>query len=207
MEKLFKFVGENGECKLNNLPPGLRFEPTDEEIVFQYLASKTFSHPSPPCVIPEIDPFTLSDLPPAGGDTSSSRDQERYFFCTMKTMTTMMRRRRRCTILSGRNGFWKDNVGYDKPIVCSKCSSLRMSMPMQLVGIKRTLVFYKVIKQKNDRYRAIPTNWIMHMYHIALIHSQNKNNNIKITPTSQFMVHVYRARLSGEGIGCCATYI
>ncbi|KAK4436827.1 NAC domain-containing protein 83 [Sesamum alatum] len=47
----FNFV-RDGESKL---PPGFRFQPTDEEIVFQYLARKTFSYPLPASVIPETN--------------------------------------------------------------------------------------------------------------------------------------------------------
>lgn len=59
MEK-FKFV-KNGVMRL---PPGFRFQPTDEEIVFQYLRRKVFSCPLPASIIPEIsvckyDPWDL----------------------------------------------------------------------------------------------------------------------------------------------------
>lgn len=50
MEK-FNFV-KDGAIKL---PPGFRFQPTDEEIVFQYLIRKTFSCPLPASIIPEIN--------------------------------------------------------------------------------------------------------------------------------------------------------
>lgn len=51
-----------------NLPPGFRFQPTDEEIVFQYLARKVTSSPLPASVIPDIenifnyDPWNLPGL-------------------------------------------------------------------------------------------------------------------------------------------------
>lgn len=50
MEKL-NFV-KDGIVKL---PPGFRFQPTDEEIVFQYLTRKIFSFPLPASIIPEIN--------------------------------------------------------------------------------------------------------------------------------------------------------
>ncbi|KAK1592187.1 hypothetical protein Q3G72_020959 [Acer saccharum] len=58
------------------LPPGFRFQPTDEELVFQCLKCKIFSCPLPATVIPHInncryDPWDL----PAG-----NMEQERYFF-------------------------------------------------------------------------------------------------------------------------------
>ncbi|KAI3820647.1 hypothetical protein L1987_08195 [Smallanthus sonchifolius] len=36
------------------LPPGFRFKPTDQEIVFQYLIRKVFSCPLPASIDPEI---------------------------------------------------------------------------------------------------------------------------------------------------------
>lgn len=59
----FNFINRDGETKL---PPGFRFQPTDEEIVFQYLAPKIFSCPLPASVIPEIQDvsdFHLWNLP------------------------------------------------------------------------------------------------------------------------------------------------
>ena len=37
------------------LPPGFRFHPTDEELVFQYLKRKVFSCPLPAPIISEVD--------------------------------------------------------------------------------------------------------------------------------------------------------
>lgn len=37
------------------LPPGFRFHPTDEELVFQYLKRKVFSFPLPASIIPDMD--------------------------------------------------------------------------------------------------------------------------------------------------------
>lgn len=48
------------------LPPGFRFQPNDQEIVFQYLVHKVFSCPLPTSIIPEIDnicKFNPWDLP------------------------------------------------------------------------------------------------------------------------------------------------
>lgn len=46
------------------LPPGFRFDPTDQELVLYYLKPKVFSLPLPASVIPEIclkkyDPWDL----------------------------------------------------------------------------------------------------------------------------------------------------
>ena len=39
---------------MRGLPPGFRFEPTEEELVFEYLKCKVFSFPLPASIIPEI---------------------------------------------------------------------------------------------------------------------------------------------------------
>jgi hypothetical protein len=59
MDKL-NFI-KNG---VSRLPPGFRFQPTDEELVFQYLKCKIFSFPLPASIIPEVnvckyDPWDL----------------------------------------------------------------------------------------------------------------------------------------------------
>ncbi|OWM90614.1 NAC domain-containing protein 18-like [Punica granatum] len=65
------------------LPPGFRFEPTNEEFVVEYLKRKIFSLPLPASVISDhINPYDTDPrnlLPPpaaSGGDV----DQGRHFF-------------------------------------------------------------------------------------------------------------------------------
>ncbi|KAB1217505.1 hypothetical protein CJ030_MR4G028386 [Morella rubra] len=65
----FSFA-QNGVVRL---PPGFRFQPTDEELVFRYLKCKVFSCPLPASIIPEVnvcnyDPW---DLP---GDLEQERN-------------------------------------------------------------------------------------------------------------------------------------
>lgn len=56
-----KFI-KNG---ISKLPPGFRFQPTDEELVFQYLKCKILSYQLPASIIPEINVcnYDPSDLP------------------------------------------------------------------------------------------------------------------------------------------------
>nr|XP_048329435.1 NAC domain-containing protein 83-like isoform X2 [Ziziphus jujuba var. spinosa] len=79
------------------LPPGFRFQPTDEEIIFQYLRRKVFCCPLPACIIPEInvckyDPW---DLP---GDLG----QERYFFSNKEAKYRNGKRTNRTTNSGGK---------------------------------------------------------------------------------------------------------
>ncbi|XP_057804865.1 NAC domain-containing protein 83-like [Salvia miltiorrhiza] len=136
----FNFIRDGA----SKLPPGFRFQPTDQEIVFQYLARKIFSSPLPASVIPELDVFAFhpSNLP---GDS----ERDRYFFGSREVNHGNVGR--------GSGGFWKV-TGSDKRIVCSK--------RMPIVGIRRTLVFYQ-----GKHPRAVRTDWFVHVYCIAL--SQN----------------------------------
>ncbi|KAK9104084.1 hypothetical protein Scep_020928 [Stephania cephalantha] len=141
MEKL-NFV-KNGVIRL---PPGFRFHPTDEELVVQYLKRKAFACPLPASIIPEInvckyDPW---DLPGDG-------EQERYFFSTREVKYCNGNRSNRA---SG-SGYWKA-TGVDKQIVGTRSN--------QVVGVKKTLVFYRGKSPKGSR-----TDWIMHEYRLVCV--------------------------------------
>ncbi|KAG5002384.1 hypothetical protein AAZX31_08G350100 [Glycine max] len=149
MEKV-NFV-KNGELRL---PPGFRFHPTDEELVLQYLKRKVFSCPLPASIIPELhvcksDPW---DLP---GDL----EQERYFFSTKVAKYPNGNRSNRAT----NSGYWKA-TGLDKQIVTSKGNN-------QVVGMKKTLVFYRGKPPNGSR-----TDWIMHEYRLILNASQSQSH-------------------------------
>ncbi|EXB40352.1 NAC domain-containing protein 29 [Morus notabilis] len=145
MEKL-NFV-KNGVLRL---PPGFRFHPTDEELVVQYLKRKAFSHPLPASIIPEVDVCKSDpwDLP---GDL----EQERYFFSTKEAKYPNGNRSNRAT----GTGYWKA-TGIDKQIVSSKGN--------QVVGMKKTLVFYRGKPPHGSR-----TDWIMHEYRLVNTSSQS----------------------------------
>ncbi|KAL5552541.1 hypothetical protein UlMin_039942 [Ulmus minor] len=139
MEKL-NFV-KNGVLRL---PPGFRFHPTDEELVVQYLKRKVFSFPLPASIIPEVDVCKSDpwDLP---GDL----EQERYFFSTREAKYPNGNRSNRAT----GSGYWKA-TGIDKQIVSSRGN--------QVVGMKKTLVFYRGKPPHGTR-----TDWIMHEYRLV----------------------------------------
>lgn len=140
------------------LPPGFRFHPTDEELVVQYLKRKVFSCPLPASIIPDFDVCKSDpwDLP---GDW----EQERYFFSTREVKYPNGNRSSRAT----GSGYWKA-TGIDKQI--ASCRG------RQLVGMKKTLVFYKGKAPHGSR-----TDWIMHEYRLANAptsqHPPNNNQN------------------------------
>ncbi|OAY42507.1 NAC domain-containing protein 83 [Manihot esculenta] len=157
MEKL-NFV-KNGVLRL---PPGFRFHPTDEELVVQYLKRKVFACPLPASIIPEVD-VCKSDP----WDLPGELEQERYFFSTREAKYPNGNRSNRATI----SGYWKA-TGIDKEIVTSKGN--------QLVGMKKTLVFYRGKPPHGTR-----TDWIMHEYRLVtteatVCNSPQKKNSIQI---------------------------
>ncbi|KAI3958633.1 hypothetical protein MKW98_030298 [Papaver atlanticum] len=135
--KQLNFV-KNGVIRL---PPGFRFHPTDEELVVQYLKRKVFACPLPASIIPELnvckhDPWNLP------GDS----EQERYFFSMREAKYPNGNRPNRAT----GSGYWKA-TGNDRKIVAFRSN--------QIVGMKKTLVFYTGKPSNGTR-----TDWIMHEY-------------------------------------------
>ncbi|KAF5746404.1 NAC transcription factor [Tripterygium wilfordii] len=158
MEKL-NFV-KNGVLRL---PPGFRFHPTDEELVVQYLKRKALCFPLPASIIPEVDVCRSDpwDLP---GDC----EQERYFFSTREAKYPNGNRSNRAT----GSGYWKA-TGIDKKIATSKGN--------QVVGMKKTLVFYRGKPPHGSR-----TDWIMHEY--RLVNSDDTQQKMNSTQVG-FLIH------------------
>lgn len=80
---------------------------------------------------------------------SGDSGQERYFFGTREAKYPNGNRSNRATV----SGYWKA-TGIDRQIVTSKGN--------QLVGMKKTLVFYRGKPPNGSK-----TDWIMHEYRLA----------------------------------------
>ncbi|XP_054807461.1 NAC domain-containing protein 83-like [Prosopis cineraria] len=141
MEKM-NFV-RNG---VSRLPPGFRFQPTDHELVFQYLKCKIFSLPLPASIIPDLNlcNFDPWDLP------GNSDEEERYFFSPKGAKYRNGNRMNRTTI----SGYWKA-TGSDKKITSSSRNN-------DIVGIRKALVFYEGNSPSGSK-----TDWIMHEYRLV----------------------------------------
>ncbi|XP_076948237.1 NAC domain-containing protein 83-like isoform X2 [Bidens hawaiensis] len=140
------------------LPPGFRFQPTDQEIVFQYLIRKVFSCPLPASIVPEIVnicKFSPWDLP---GDW----EQDRYFFSKNEAKFGNGQRSNRASD----DGYWKA-TGFDKQITRCCNNSLNSRKKEIITGMKKTLVFYKGKAMHGES--TTRTYWIMHEY--RLVHS------------------------------------
>ncbi|KZV56528.1 NAC domain-containing protein 100 [Dorcoceras hygrometricum] len=133
------------------LPPGFRFHPTDEELITYYLAKKIADQNFSAVAIGEVDMNKVEpwDLPWRG----KVGEKEWYFFCVKDKKYPTGSRANRATAA----GYWKA-TGKDKEIYRGKT----------LVGMKKTLVFYKGRAPKGEK-----SNWVAHEYNIPNHSTQN----------------------------------
>ncbi|XP_071711369.1 NAC domain-containing protein 100-like [Rutidosis leptorrhynchoides] len=134
------------------LPPGFRFHPTDEELISHYLYPKVLDANFVALAIGEVDlnlvePWELPWKAKLG-------EQEWFFFCVRDRKYPTGSRTNRATSA----GYWKA-TGKDKDIYKEK----------SLVGMKKTLVFYKGRAPKGEK-----TDWVMHEYRLEGKFSINK---------------------------------
>ncbi|KAF3516970.1 hypothetical protein DY000_02064075 [Brassica cretica] len=144
---LSELAGE--ERNDRGLPPGFRFHPTDEELITFYLASKVFHGGLCGIHIAEVDlnrcePWELPEMAKMG-------EREWYFYSLRdRKYPTGLRTNRATTA-----GYWKA-TGKDKEVFAGGGSG-----GGALVGMKKTLVFYK-----GRAPRGLKTKWVMHEYRL-----------------------------------------
>ncbi|XP_042497723.1 NAC domain-containing protein 92 isoform X1 [Macadamia integrifolia] len=138
---------EMGEVnKEEKLPPGFRFHPTDEELVTYYLINKISDANFTGKAIADADLNKSEpwDLP----GKAKMGEKEWYFFSLRDRKYPTGVRTNRAT----NSGYWK-TTGKDKEIFNSVTS--------ELVGMKKTLVFYRGRAPRGEK-----TNWVMHEYRL-----------------------------------------
>ncbi|KAJ6819666.1 NAC domain-containing protein 92-like [Iris pallida] len=143
-------VAAGAGTKEEKLPPGFRFHPTDEELITYYL-TKRISEPNFSArAIADVDLNKCEpwDLP----GKAKMGEKEWYFFSLRDRKYPTGVRTNRAT----NAGYWK-TTGKDKEIF--SCSTHGHSS--DLVGMKKTLVFYKGRAPRGEK-----TNWVMHEYRL-----------------------------------------
>ncbi|TVU33291.1 hypothetical protein EJB05_25101, partial [Eragrostis curvula] len=132
-----------------SVPPGFRFHPTDEELLYYYLRKKVSFEPIDLDVIREIDlnklePWDLKDRCRIG----TGPQDEWYFFSHKDKKYPTGTRTNRATAA----GFWKA-TGRDKAIFLGNAG--------RRIGLRKTLVFYTGRAPHGKK-----TDWIMHEYRL-----------------------------------------
>ncbi|KAL8461787.1 hypothetical protein ACS0TY_033039 [Phlomoides rotata] len=132
-----------------SVPPGFRFHPTDEELLYYYLKKKVSYEPIDFDVIREVDlnklePWDLKEKCRIG----SGPQNEWYFFSHKDKKYPTGTRTNRATTA----GFWKA-TGRDKAILMTNSNNR--------IGMRKTLVFYTGRAPHGHK-----TDWIMHEYRL-----------------------------------------
>ncbi|CAL9108237.1 unnamed protein product [Musa acuminata var. zebrina] len=127
-----------------SLPPGFRFHPTDEELITYYLSRKVTELGFATAAIADVD---LNRCEPWDLPGKASMGQKEWYFFNLKDRKypTGLRTNRATDA-----GYWK-TTGKDKEILHREV----------LVGMKKTLVFYKGRAPKGEK-----TGWVMHEYRL-----------------------------------------
>ncbi|KAF7004956.1 hypothetical protein CFC21_020115 [Triticum aestivum] len=156
--------------------PGIRFYPTDQELVGWLLRSKVLGHAGlhidfiPVVNAYKFEPQELPDKSFSPSTADPVAKVESYFFAPRGRKYPTGLRMKRAT----ENGFWK-STGKDHPIMHNGT----------IIGMKKTLVFHAGRAPKGTR-----TDWVMHEYRLhghcnqdtyALCRVFNKNT---VTPST-----------------------
>ncbi|KAK9699653.1 hypothetical protein RND81_08G187400 [Saponaria officinalis] len=147
---------EDQQPKEESLPPGFRFHPTDEELITYYLVNKISDPTFTGRAVTDVDLNKCEpwDLP----GKAKMGEKEWYFFNMRDRKYPTGVRTNRAT----NTGYWK-TTGKDKEIY--------NSVTTELVGMKKTLVFYRGRAPRGEK-----TNWVMHEYRV---HSRSAYRSAK----------------------------
>eukprot|EP01018_Ginkgo_biloba_P034347 Gb_21446 [translate_table: standard] len=154
-------------------PPGFCFCPSDEELVSYYLKRKVYGWPLHPNIISEADPYKCEpwDLP--GKSCLKGRDLKWHFFSPRFVKYPSGCQAVRAT----EAGYWKD-TGKDQPVFTGS----------GVVGIKRTLVFYRGHAPRGER-----THWRMNEY---MLQDENSNS----VQDSYVLCQVFQTTIPGPKV-------
>ncbi|KAF8642617.1 hypothetical protein HU200_067297 [Digitaria exilis] len=159
-------------CSPLTVPPGFRFHPTDEELLYYYLRKKVSYEPIDLDVIRKIDlnklePWDLKDRCRIG----TGPQDEWYFFSHKDKKYPTGTRTNRATSA----GFWKA-TGRDKAIFLGNAG--------RKIGLRKTLVFYTGRAPHGKK-----TDWIMHEYRL-----DDDNAEVPITEEGWVVCRVFKKK-------------
>ncbi|XP_065855293.1 NAC domain-containing protein 90-like [Euphorbia lathyris] len=159
---------------MEDLPPGFRFYPTEEELVSFYLHNKLEGN-RPDLnrimdrIIPVLDIYNHNpcQLPQLGGDLSNRDEEQWFFFVPRQESEARGGRPNRLTT----NGYWKA-TGSPGNIYSNN----------RIIGMKRTMVFYR-----GRAPNGIKTDWKMNEYK-SIIQSADINASSSSSSSSALMI-------------------
>ncbi|KAK7271750.1 hypothetical protein RJT34_27909 [Clitoria ternatea] len=139
--------------RIDDVMPGFRFHPTDEELVDFYLKRKIQQKSLPIELIKQVDIYKYDpwDLPK---ELAGTGEKEWYFYCPRDRKYRNSARPNRVT----RAGFWKA-TGTDRPIYSSEGTC---------IGLKKSLVFYR-----GRAAKGMKTDWMMHEFRLPCLSSDS----------------------------------
>ncbi|GJN06588.1 hypothetical protein PR202_ga24332 [Eleusine coracana subsp. coracana] len=138
------------------LLPGFRFQPTDQEMIVCYLKNKMAgTDTSVTSIIANVDIYKFDpwELP---GKAIVSGDGEWFFFSPRERKYP----NGGCPNRTAGSGYWKA-TGTDKPIILAGGGG---SQSHECVGVKKALVFYKGRSPKGTK-----TEWVMNEYRLLVL--------------------------------------
>ncbi|KAM1523949.1 hypothetical protein ACFXTH_008460 [Malus domestica] len=151
---------------MEDLPPGFRFSPTEEELISFYLQKKLDGRSEdlnrvvdriiPVVYIYEFNPW---ELPQAAGEAIHGDPEQWFFFIPRQESEARGGRPRRLTT----TGYWKATGS--PSTVCSSNSN-----HYRAIGLKRTMVFYTGRAPHGKK-----TEWKMNEYKAIEIHADDNN--------------------------------
>ncbi|KAJ7571376.1 hypothetical protein O6H91_01G161200 [Diphasiastrum complanatum] len=174
-DRIFSRTQTENRMEPPSLPPGFRFHPLDDELVQIYLRKKVLDVNF---TVPHIGEADLNkcepwDLP----DTAKLGEKEWYFFALRDRKYVTGMRANRAT----EAGFWKA-TGKDREVISSRSSLL--------VGMKKTLVFYKGRAPRGEK-----TKWIMHEYRLL----ESERHTTRLHKDSEWVVcRIFKKILRGK---------
>ncbi|XP_061366767.1 NAC domain-containing protein 90-like [Gastrolobium bilobum] len=162
---------------MENMPPGYRFYPTEEELISCYLHNKLEGVREDMInrIIPVVDiyDYNPSQLPQISGEASLRDTEQWFFFIPRQESEARGGRPKRLTT----TGYWKA-TGSPNHVYSSD---------NHIIGMKRTMVFYTGRAPKGKK-----TDWKMNEYKAIQGEISSSNNSVPKLRQEYSLCRVYK---------------